>query len=153
MKLLASFLIAVIACVPLSAADTLSPRFRTVYVLEMADGLDQYLSSRLTANRVLWVVLEPTSADAVLTQSLDENFWNWLAHNYPPAAGAPVSTRAPLATSSRSNSRQPGMVFLVDPRTRVVLWSFWISPKKPTPDELNHNAELIAAQLKGIVAK
>ncbi len=153
MKLLSSLLIAVIACTPLSAADTLSPRFRTVYVLEMADGLDQYLSSRLTANRVFWVVLEPTSADAVLTQSLDETFWNWLAHNYPPPAGSPASTRAPLATNPRSSSRQPGMVFLVDPRTRVVLWSFWISPKKPTPDELNRNAEIIAAQLKTVVAK
>jgi hypothetical protein len=151
MKLLA-LLIAAIACAPLSAADTLSPRFRTVYVLEMTDGLDQYLSSRLTANRAFWVVLEPTSADAVLTQSLDETFWNWLAHNYPPPAGSPASTRSPLVTNSR-NLRQPGMVFLVDPRTRVVLWSYWISPKKATPDELNRNAEIIAAQLKTIVAK
>jgi hypothetical protein len=45
------------------------------------------------------------------------------------------------------------MVFLVDPRTRVVLWSSWISPKKPTPDELNRNAETIVAQLKTVVAK
>ena len=153
MKLLASLLIAVFACATLSAADTLSPRFRTVYVLEMADGLDQYLSSRLTANRVFWVVLEPTSADAVLTQSLDENFWNWLSHNYPPPAGAPASTRSPAPATGRTTPRQPGMVFLVDPRTRVVLWSFWISPKKATPDELNHNAEVIAAQLKTVVAK
>ena len=153
MKLLALLLIAVFACAHLIAADTLSPRFRTVYVLEMANGLDQYLSSRLTANRVFWVVLEPTSADAVLTQSLDETFWNWLAHNYPPPAGAPASTRTPAATNSRPSSRQPGMVFLVDPRTRVVLWSSWISPKKPTPDELNRNAETIVAQLKTVIAK
>ena len=66
------------------AADArLSPNFSTVYILEMSNGLDQHLANRLTGERVMWVVLEPKRADAVLTESLDESFWTWLARTYP----------------------------------------------------------------------
>jgi hypothetical protein len=165
---------ALLVCGPAIAVDgKLSPRFRTVYVLEMTNGLDQYLSNRLTSARVMWVVLEPTSADAVLTESLDEPFWSWLARTYPrpasatPAAPAtsaasgtesapqgspegrgPVSAKQPMASSKR-----PGMVFLVDPRRRVVLWAAWENPKNPSAIELGHSAERIANQLKAAFEK
>jgi hypothetical protein len=121
----------------------------------------------------MWVVLEPTSADAVLTESLDEPFWSWLARTYPrpasatPAAPAtsaasgtesapqgspegrgPVSAKQPMASSKR-----PGMVFLVDPRRRVVLWAAWENPKNPSAIELGHSAERIANQLKAAFEK
>jgi hypothetical protein len=162
---------ALLLCAPLIAVDgKLSPRFRTVYILEMSNGLDQHLSNRLTSSRVMWVVLEPTSADAVLTESLDEPFWTWLAHTYPRAAGAtpatqdasgaesatptppggrgPASAKPPMAIAKR-----PGMVFLVDPRRRVVLWSAWENPKNPSAVELGHSAERIANQLKAAFEK
>jgi len=133
----------------------LSPSFSTVYILEMSNGLDQHLANRLTDERVLWVVLEPKRADAVLTESLDESFWTWLAKTYPPAPGAPpipgrgsASRRSPLA-----NSRRPGMVFLVDPRAKVVLWSAWGHPRGPSPDELEHSAERITNRLKNALGK
>jgi hypothetical protein len=118
----------------------------------MSNGLDQHLASRLTANRVLWVVLEPSSADAVLTESLDESFWSWLARTYPPAPGTPAPSggRGPAsAKDPASNSKHPGMVFLVDPRTKVVLWSAWDQPQpKPTPSDLASSADRITRQLK-----
>ena len=144
-------LITALLCAPLIAADArLSPRFRTVYILEMSNGLDQHLANRLTSSGVLWVVLEPKSADAVLTESLDESFWTWLAQTYPPAPGAPV-TRWPRvghpAESPLANSRRPGMVFLVDPRAGGALVRLG-SSSESIPDELDHSAERIANQLK-----
>jgi hypothetical protein len=158
MRIFALVLIAACLCAPLMAADAarLSPRFRTVYVLEMANGLDQHLASRLTANRAMWVVLEPATADAVLTESLDDSFWNWLARYYAPAAGTAAQS-AVRGTESRressANPRQPGMVYLVDPRTRVVLWSTWDKPKNTSPAELEHTAERVATQLKAAFDK
>ena len=162
---------ALLLCAPLIAVDgKLSPRFRTVYVLEMTNGLDQYLSNRLTSSRVMWVVLEPTSADAVLTESLDEPFWGWLARTYPRPAGATTPTTAANGTENAPpespdgrgpatakqpmvSSKRPGMVFLVDPRRRVVLWSAWENPKNPSAIELGHSAERIANQLKAAFEK
>ena len=61
-----------------------SPRFRTVYILEMADALDQHIASRLSSAGVLWVVLDPANADTVLTDAIDAAFWTWLQRTYPP---------------------------------------------------------------------
>jgi hypothetical protein len=157
MKIHALFLIAALFLAPLTAADSrLSPRFRTVYVLEMANGLDQHLANRITATRAMWVVLEPATADAVLTESLDDSFWSWLGRNYPPAPGTPAQSGNRGSASRRepsANPRHPGMVFLVDPRTRVVIWSAWDKPKNPSPAELEHTADRIANQLKAAFDK
>jgi hypothetical protein len=151
MKTHTLILIAALSCAPKVVADSrLSPRFRTVYVLEMANGLDQHLANHLTASRAMWVVLDPAAADAVLTESLDDSFWSWLARNYPPVPGTQQS--GGLGSASRrepsANPRHPGMVFLVDPRTHVVIWSIWDKPKSAAPAELEHTADHIAKQLK-----
>ena len=161
---------ALLLCAPLVAVDgKLSPRFRTVYILEMANGLDQHLSNRLTSGRVMWVVLEPTSADAVFTESLDDAFWSWLSRTYPRTGGAAAKTAGANGTETDLaapedrgprvdkpagvNFKRMGMVFLVDPRTRVVLWSAWENPKNPSAVELGHSAERIANQLKAAFEK
>jgi hypothetical protein len=139
-------------CAPMIADDPrLSPKFKTVYILEMSNGLDQHLANRLTGERLLWVVLEPSRADAILTESLDQPFWTWLARVYPSPPGAlgPPSSRGSASRRDPlANSRRPGMVFLVDPRAKVVLWSAWERPRGPSPDELEHSAERIANHLK-----
>jgi hypothetical protein len=155
MRIHALILIAAFLCAPLIAANpTLSPRFRTVYILEMANGLDQHLANRFTAGRAMWVVLEPGAADAVLTESLDDSFWLWLARNYtPPAQAQPGGSGSASRREPSVNPRHPGMVFLVDPRTRVVLWSTWEKPKNSSPAELENSASRIASQLKAAFAK
>ncbi len=163
MRFYAGLLIAALSCAALVAQDgRLSPRFRTVFILEMANGLDQHLASRLTSTRALWVVLDPGSADAVLTQSLDEPFWSWLMKTYPPAAGAPAAAnnvRVPAyardtqGRDTQGNDKHAGTVFLVDPRTRVVLWSGWEVPRKSTPDELDRTAGRFAVQIKAAFQK
>ena len=145
-------------CTPMIAADArLSPRFSTVYILQMSNGLDEHLANRLTGSRVLWVVLEPARADAILTESLDESFWTWLARTYPSPPGAVAPQGTGRGSAARryplSNSRQPGMVFLVDPRTKVVLWSAWDHPRSPAPDDVDESAERITHHLKAALGK
>ena len=47
---------------------------KTVYVMPMSRGLDQYLASRLTADHVFQIVTDPKLADAVLTDRIGEAF-------------------------------------------------------------------------------
>ena len=153
MKILQLLLTATLLCAPLTAGDPapLSPRFRTVYILQMANGLDQHMASRLTSSRVMWVVLEPSSADAVLTESVDDSFWAWLARTYPPAPGAhaaPDRASAPTKADATAVPKHPGTVFLVDPRARVILWSAWEEPGKATPGELDRTAGRFTNLLK-----
>jgi hypothetical protein len=133
----------------------LSPRFRTVYIVSMTNSLDQHLASRLTRSRVLWVVLEPASADTVLTDTLDESFWSWLARNYPaPTGGATSGNRGTAFRGADPPSgRHRGTTFLVDPRSRLVLWSTYELPKNSSPDELDRTASRITSQLKTAFGK
>jgi hypothetical protein len=159
MKIQAFLLAATLFCAPFHAADPtrLSPRFRTVYILEMSNGLDQYLANRLTANRAAWVVLEPHSADAVLTESVDDGFWTWLTKAYPSTAPAPAPQEGDRGPAVRRDpgvsAKRPGMVFLVDPRRRVVLWSASEMPRTSSPNEMQNAADRIALQLKSAFEK
>ena len=131
----------------------LSPRFQTVYIVEMGNGLDQYLASRLTATRALWVVLEPSSADAVLTDTLDDSFWSWLSRTYPQHAGTPGGPGSAFRRDTLPPMKRRGTVFLVDPRNRLVLWSAYDLPKNASPDELNRTATRITTNLKTAFGK
>jgi hypothetical protein len=130
-------------------ADDVRPRqlARTVYIVGMANELDQYLASRLTSGDVLRVVLEPARADVVLTDKLDGAFWAWLAVRYP-AAGGPSNTNFASRKRKPSAKIDQGKVFLIDPRAKVVLWSTYIRSRTTSPDELDHTAENIAKHLK-----
>ena len=66
---------------PLESSPAFAEIFRAVYLTEMANELDQHLASRLTSTRTMWVVLDPSKADSILTDSLDYSFWNWLTRN------------------------------------------------------------------------
>jgi len=133
-----------------------SPRFRTVYILEMADALDQYIASRLSSAGVLWVVLDPASADTVLTDAIDAAFWTWLQRTYPPlkdASAGEVSRTSTIKPDVPPAGKPRGTVFLVDPRKKLVLWSTYDLPKNESPAELDHVAIRITVQLKIVFGK
>jgi hypothetical protein len=123
----------------------LSPRFQTVFVLSMANSLDQHLASRLTSSHVLWVVLQPSSADAVLTDTLDTEFWEWLDRTFPAPAGV---NRDAYRGTYPTSGRHRGTVFLIDPRKRLVLWSTYELPRNSSPGELDRSASRITNQLR-----
>jgi hypothetical protein len=124
------------------------PRFRTVYIREMTNALDQHLASRIYSTHVLWVVLDPAGADAVLTDSVDESFWLWMQRTYPSAKTNNADTTHLAATDTASARKHLGTVFLVDPRQRLILWSTYELPKKVSPADLDRTATRITDQLR-----
>ena len=124
---------------------------RTVYILPMAGGLDQYLAEWLTRDHVLQVVADPKVADAVLTDQIGESFEQKMAKIRPrdedddDAAGVHPGFRF-------SGSR--GTVFLVDAKSRQVLWSDYEKPPRSISGAaLNREAGHIVKKLHESLAK
>ena len=127
---------------------------KTVYVLPMSNGLDQYLAQQLTTGAVLQVVTDPKSADAVLTDHLGESFEQSLADLYQSkpkaddkAADAAEDKGAPVVRSGMQGKRGRGTIFLVNRKTHDVLWSVYELPKDNRPDVLRRSAGRISDRL------
>ena len=150
------------------AAEIGGSSVRTIYVLPMRHGLDQYVANRLTREHVLEVVADASRADAILTDSLGKPLESELEKLHPtpkpqeqdadsgsdstdsddpqPARAKKTVTNSepPVSTFARGK----GTLFLVDARSRSVLWSVYDRPAKSTPDELDHTARHIVDRLK-----
>jgi len=152
-----------------SAADAPSPQLaavQTVYILPMGGGMDQYLASRLTAMHVVQVAADPQNADAIFTDRLGETFEHSLEDLYPkpapPKAGddkdkdanSAVNDAATLAEKGQATApvstfgRGKGTFFLVDRKTRNVLWSTYEKPAGSRPEQLKHTADVVAKEFK-----
>ena len=64
------FIVVLSAVFAISSAHAEIPGVKTVYLLPMAGGLDQYLALQLTSAGVLQVVNDPKKADAILTDAI-----------------------------------------------------------------------------------
>lgn len=138
------------------------PGVRTVYLMRMANGFDQYLANRLTNMRVFEVVADPKKADAIFTDRLGEAFESRLDELYPapkpPAPETEEEAEDKEKSSSKSNepahavssgfSRARGTVFLVDTKSRRVLWSLYERPKGIAPEQLDRTASRLVEKLK-----
>jgi hypothetical protein len=135
---------------------------RKVYLLSMTGGLDQYLANQLVSQGLVEVVTDPKMADAVVTDSIGLGFEARLAELLPPEKPAPVidaaskdkkdEEAAGLANNTgtpRTSSfgRGRGNVFLVDLKSRSVVWSIYLLPKRRTPEEMDKTSTRIARQL------
>ena len=153
----------------LAAADLSS--VRTVYVFPMTHGMDQYVANRLTEGHVLQVVSDPKLADAVFTDRLGEAFEYRLEHINPPDA-APKTAKADKddapakakeagdVAKSRTNDEPPrfssfgrgkGTYFLVDAKSKQVLWSTYEKPGSVTPPHLQKTAGKLVSRLQDIL--
>ena len=142
-------------------------QINTVYILAMSGGMDQFLANRITASRVFQVVTDPKKADAIITDRVGESFETKLNELYPPPA--PLAPPPPPADETKkaagddrkngfdlgagalrvnSGSRGKGNIFIVDRKSRDVLWSIFEPPKDSTPGELSKTAEKIVKRLK-----
>ena len=131
------------------AAD--SSGVQTVYLLPMANGLDQYVANRLAASGVFHVTTDPKKADAIFTDKLGEAFEQRLdSLLLPPVEKSSKESKTEERSAPRvsSFSRSKGTVFLVDSATRAVLWSVYEPPKNTTPAELDRTAQRIVGALK-----
>jgi len=128
------------------AADT--GDIKTVYLLPMANGFDQFLAIRLTTGVVLQVVTDPQKADGLLTDRIGTAFEQKLNEIYGPKvkdkdADTDDSSRPTMSPLSRAK----GAIFLVDRKSRNVVWSTYERPKNNSPDEMNHVADKVAGKL------
>lgn len=154
---------------------------KTVYVMPMSRGLDQYLASRLTSDHVLQVVTDPKLADAVLTDRIGEAFQIRLDAISPvpeeakpekqekeakkekeskqESADAEASNPTVTAFTDPMNKldnpaltssfgRGKGTIFLVESKSRQVVWSTFDPSKSNTVKELNRTASDIVSRLK-----
>jgi hypothetical protein len=147
----------VCALLPISSANAEIFGVKTVYLLPMAGGLDQYLALQLSSGALLQVVTDPKKADAILTDTIGPRLEDSLTELY----GAPVDKdkdkdKSDKDKSATSNSARPvmqrlsrsgGLVFLVNRTSRDVLWSTYEMPSSAQPDELKHVAQKIVERL------
>jgi len=147
----------ILAASLLSAADL--GDFKTVYLLPMANGLDQFLAIKLTTGVVMQVVTDPQKADAIFTGQIGAPFEQKLDDLYgvqPKNADDKGGENKDKKDADNSDSRRmvtsvargKGAIFLVDRKTRAVIWSTYELPKNSSPDELNRVAQKIAEKLE-----
>jgi hypothetical protein len=120
---------------------------KTVYLLPMANSLDQYLAIRLTTGTSLQVVTDPQKADAVLTDRIGASFEQTLDELYKPKPAKGEQETQDSSRPMQAMSRGKGAIFLVDRKTRNVLWSTYAMPKSSSPDDMNHLADRVVSRL------
>ena len=157
MKLLLLFL-GSLAC----AADLAT--VHKVYIMPMAHGMDQYLANRLVSEHLFQVVTDPKLADAVFTDRIGEAFESQLDDMTAPKNPEPVAKAAADANPASmftetvnkisnpglnsSFGRGRGTLFLVDAKSRSVVWSVYDPPKDSTARQLDRTAADVVGRMK-----
>ena len=119
----------------------------------------QDLAEWLTREHVMQVVADPKAADAVLTDRLGDAFEQRMNEIRPPAP-APSSSAANKKDDVAGAGNNAGIhifrsgiargtMFLVDARTRQVLWSDYEKPRGSSDRNLNREAEKLVKKLQG----
>ncbi len=151
----------------------------TVYVLSMSRGLDQYLANRLTNGHVFQVVTDPKLADVIFTDRIGDAFLAQLQNISPSPADVKETAKPPAKDAKdgskdtqSSNSmfappvnklenpallstfgRNKGTIFLVDAKSREVVWSVYEPPKGFDSKEMDRTASDIVSRLKKDIQK
>ncbi|HEY1760800.1 MAG TPA: hypothetical protein VGG72_35850 [Bryobacteraceae bacterium] len=143
MKLLTVFLA---AGVSLFAADLSG--VKSIYLMPMSGGLDQYLANRLAKLSAIQVVTDPQKADAIFTDRIGVNFEQSLDSMYAEKkkSDGKMTTEDFTRPTSAPGTRGKGSLFLVDRQTRVILWSTFATAKSNAAGEMNQLAIKVAEQ-------
>jgi hypothetical protein len=122
----------------------------SVYILPMSGSLDQFLAVRLNASNLFLVVTDPKKADAVFTERIGVNFEDALKELY--ASDTKDAKEKKDDDYSRPTmkplSNGKGSVFLVDRKTKNVVWSVYDRPKSNRADDVNQLAQKIVKKLE-----
>ncbi len=138
----------------LGAGAQAPPNPESLYVLPMRGGFDQFLSNHVASAKLFRVVTDPKAAGVFLADKIGEPFERKMAELNPPpdednkkgdSRGAQREHEAPPAAFSSAAGK--GNVFLVDAKSRQVIWSGYIKPKNNTPDELNRTAKKVVERM------
>ncbi len=140
---------------------------RAVYVMPMSHGVDQFLANRLTGSGLFQVVADPKLADGIFTDRIGDAFQVALEKisptPKPPAEAKDADAKAEAdkddkkakSEEERGNpalnsafGRGKGTFFLVNAKSRAVVWSTFEPAVGSNPKELDRTATDIVLQLK-----
>ncbi len=168
------FAFALLLCSALGATDLAQlKQVQTVYILPMSSGMDQYLANKLARGGLFQVVTDPKKADAIFTDQIGEGFERKLDELYPTApppkeedadddsspskddskSDAKSDSKADLSGGGMMNhgsswGRGKGTFFIVDRKSRAVIWSTYDRASNRASDTLDHKADQIVERLK-----
>jgi hypothetical protein len=164
---LRSLLLGVLSVCAFGAVNPELPSVKTVYLLSMSNGLDQYLANRLTKGGRFEVVTDPEKADAIFTDRIGLAFEQKWDELYPPPPApkadedkenkkadkdrkAPdtLDSSATPAVHISSFNKGRGNVFLVSRKTRAVVWSHYATPKNMRSKSMDETADRIVDRLQ-----
>ncbi len=164
------FPLALLFCAAIFATDQAQLRqVQSVYILPMGSGMDQYLANKISRQGLFQVVTDPQKADALFTDQIGEGFERKFEELYPPPPPpAPkdedkdVDKDADSAKKADANAdltggatnhistwgRGKGTFFLVDRKSRAVIWSTYDRAPNRSSDTLDKKADQIVDRLK-----
>ena len=145
-----------VACL---AATPELKQVKKVYFLQMTGGMDQYFAQHLITDNTIEVVTDPALADAIFSDRIGETLEQKLTELYPPppppakeededesAKKPSISSGATRGQSTWGRGR--GNIYLIDRKSRAVVWSAFNKPKNSTSKELNSTAAKFASRLR-----
>jgi hypothetical protein len=142
------------ACASAVAADLGSAQ--PVYFWAMQGSLDQYLAEQATKAGAVTVTVDPKMAKAIMTDRIDAPFLAAMDELFP------VEGREETKKSSESiegdfqlsrpknrpKGSPKGTLFLVDVKTRQVLWSTYLGDFDSRPQSLHREARKVIERLE-----
>ena len=134
------------------------PGVRSVYVMPMSQGMDQFLANRLAGEHAFQVVSDVKLADAVLTDRIGPSLNASLEEAAPKPAvaedkdkddkkGPALKNTLDNPSLSATFGHGKGTFFLVDAKSRQVIWSTFEVPKNSTASQLDRTASDIVSRL------
>jgi hypothetical protein len=145
---------------------------RNVYVMPMSRGLDQYLAGRIASQGLFQVVTDPKLADAVLSDKVGEGLRAQLEAIFPTPkpeteaeseekkedteagnegssiAAAMKETENKVDRPQSSFGRSKGNIFLVEAKSRAVVWATYDPPKSNSARDLDRAASDIVSRIR-----
>lgn len=149
-----------LSCLALAAASGQAQpaaESRSVYLLPMGYGFDQFLANHLARAGVFDVVTDAKLAGVVMTDRIGRGFELQMHELYAEPKPAPkegdkdaepAAVKAAPVGALSTFGRGRGNIFLVDTRSAQVLWSTYEKPAGSDPVELDRAAERVVARLK-----
>ncbi|MCS7026744.1 MAG: hypothetical protein NZV14_18245 [Bryobacteraceae bacterium] len=141
-------LVVTLASIALYGAPSELANVKAVYFLPMSNGMDQYLANRIQASDLYVVTTNPQAADAIFTDTLGPGFERRMEDLFPSEREEGEKVEQKRAERLSSFRKGKGMVFLVDRRTRQVVWSTYELPKDASSNNLDRAARRIADRLR-----
>ncbi len=131
---------------------------KKVYFLQMTGGIDQYLAQHLITDNTIEVVTDPALADAIFSDRIGETLEQKLTELYPPSPPPAkeededepkkVSIASGATRGQSTWGRGRGNIYLIDRKSRAVVWSAFNKPKNSTAKELDRVAAKFASRLR-----